>query len=186
MDEMVEEQKFIINIFCTRCIRTITVTDLSQLMVGDHICYFGRFGRCNFGLFKWSAYLHHDIVSEADALSVFSGKIKVIGFQDCEHEICSHVLINYGICRCRKGLRVQEEEIHVDLELSSLKIISYKGAERTIEEYNDRVETAKRLLKTNPEYNVCVFNCEHFCHLVCAGVPDSHQVRRLRSVPNFV
>lgn len=180
MDAIIEEQ--VERNLCTRCIKKLTVTDLSQLKAGDHISILGRISRCK----KWSPYMHHAIVSETGTLSGSSGKFKVIGFQDCEHELCPYLLKNCGNCRCRKGLRVQEEEIDVNLDLSPVKIILYKGTDRTKESYYERVETAKNLLKSNPEYNVYVFNCEHFCHVVCAGVPDSRQIKHLFSVSTFV
>lgn len=170
---------------CTRCIKKTPLKDLSELKKGDHISTFGRRSRCNFGLCKWSPYSHHVIVSEILSQDGTSGKISVIGFEDCENELCPHILEGFKTCRCPKGLRPSEKTIDINLKASSYQIITY-GDEKTADEGGRKVEEAKEMMNRYPGYKVCLSNCEHFCNEVCTGVPDSRQIKRLFKLPVMI
>lgn len=150
---------------CTQCVQIERITDVSQLRVGDHISAHGQFSHCKCRKFCWCVYKHHMIVSGIEEeLKVIS----VIGFEECNTE--------QEMLNCRKGLRLLEKQIDIDLVENHCNRILYRGV--TDDMVRMRVDTARQYLQDGNQvpYNLLCYNCEHFCYDVCAKQSVSGQI----------
>lgn len=156
---------------CVKCIAERKVENISDLKPGDHIIMAGKNSRCNCFGRLFSTYQHHSIVAEiiSESSDRKSGEIRIIGFEDCDHQ-CA--------CNCKSGVKLREKKKKIHVNFDKVRKIIYNDKTQTA---TDRLNYARKLNKNKwkNRYNMIFFNCEHFCHTVCAGRKRSRQVERL-------
>lgn len=174
----------LIPVACSRCYKFESVLTISDLQPGDHISRCGRKSHLNWRQFCFGLYRHHSIVSEIIEDNGTSGIVKVIGFDTCEHgclgaerQLGSNVKEECPFS-CIKDLLLQEKEIELDLSDNVCKRIIYEDVTAL---GKAKVEFARRLIRSYP-YNICLYNCEHFCHYVCTKAARSRHAERAQKI----
>lgn len=159
------------------------INNVEQLRRGDHI----SIDRTRRILFCGPLYKHHAIVLNVTDNEENPNRkdVKLIEFDaqqcNCSSSKCSCCLNRLTIIEKNYTPQEQSERFN-----GKLQRLNYHFSENvSLPDAETIIQNASSIAQTNPQYSLCTYNCEHFCHEACTGVDYSEQTQRVTSCLTF-